>query len=96
MLRKLSTAAEGGNVAVVAGTFFVLTGALAKASSEEDVDETCEALLGKTPQNLDKLSKEMAKLSDDQTSYKWVVLASLYLPSDRRLGKDFAESLEDK
>lgn len=60
------------------------------------MEETCDALFGKTPSNLDKLAKEMAKLSGDQASYKWVVLSSLYLPSDRRLDKDFVEKMDDK
>lgn len=96
MFRRLSSSGGAGNVAVASNTWFVLVGDLSRASGDEDTEETCEALFGRTPQNLDMLAKEMARQSDDQASYKWIAVGTVFLPSNRRLEKNFAERSEDR
>jgi hypothetical protein len=84
-------------VAVASASLFAFVGALGRSTtSEEDMEEACDALFGKTPDNFEKLGAEMAKLSDEQTSYKWRAIATMFVPNDRRLDQDVVERLQSK
>ena len=96
VFRRLSSGNDVGDVAFCAESIFVLIGGLSKTSTEEDTVETTDALFGKLLPNLDKLAKEMAKLADDQTSYKWLGVTICFLPVGRRVEKWFADKMETK